>query len=156
MRKTTLGVALAATAILGATWAVPAFAGENGRTIRYLSTNPTNTDLDLGARGFSVGNMQVFTNDAVRNGEKIGYEAGECQIVLLTDTRLVAHCVQTLVLADGELTAQGVFQENLAEGPKGVRWAITGGTGRYRGATGEAVGEFVPDTDDANVTIRLN
>jgi len=156
MRKITLGVALGAAAILGATLAVPASAGEDGLTIRYLSTNSNNTDIDLGPPGFSVGNMQVFTNDAVRNGKKIGYEAGECQIVLLTDTRLAAHCVVTLVLADGELTAQGVFQENLAEGPKGVRWAITGGTGRYRGAAGEAVGEFVPNTDDVNVTIRLS
>jgi hypothetical protein len=28
--------------------------------IRYLSTNPTNTDIDLGAPGFSVGNMTAL------------------------------------------------------------------------------------------------
>jgi len=156
MKKTTPAIALATAAILATTLAIPASASKDGQTIRYLDTNPINTDLDLGAPGLSAGDVQVFTSDAVRNGNKIGYQAGECRIVLVTDQRLVAHCVGTLVLAHGTLTAQGVFEEDFAQGPESLTQAITGGTGRYRGATGEAVAEFVPNTDDANVTIRLN
>jgi hypothetical protein len=73
----------------------------------------------------------------------------------VTGQRLVAHCENTLVLAHGTLSSQGVFEEDMAEGPTGFTWAITGGTGRYRGASGEAVGVFVSDTDDVNVTITL-
>jgi hypothetical protein len=46
MRHATVGVVLGTAAILGAAQAAPASA-DHGQTIRYLSTNPTNTDVDL-------------------------------------------------------------------------------------------------------------
>jgi hypothetical protein len=156
MRLKTIGVAVGSAAVLAATLAAPAAASHHGRTIRYLSTNPNNTDIDLGEPGLSAGDVQAFTNDAVRNGKRIGYEAGECRIVLLDAPRLVAHCHSTLVLTHGTLTSQGVFEEDMSEGPKGLTCAITGGTGRFRGASGEGVGVFVANTDDVTVTVTLD
>jgi hypothetical protein len=137
--------------------AVPASAGASntGDTLRYTSTNPQNTDLDLAEPGPGPGDLQVFTSDAVRNGTKVGYEAGECRLIVLTADRLLAHCHVTVALAGGTLTAQGVFQENPQQGPTGYTWAITGGTGRYRASTGELTGTFIPNTNDVHVVIRL-
>jgi hypothetical protein len=136
--------------------AVPAAADDpSGTTIRYLSTHPRNTDLDLGASGFSAGDQQVFVNDAVHAGKRIGQEVGVCQIALASSTRLIATCQSSLVLRGGTLTTQGVFQEDPRKGPTGLTAAVTGGTGRYAGATGQSVGTFVPGTDDVNVVITL-
>jgi hypothetical protein len=86
--------------------------------------------------------------------ETVGYDAGECRLVVLTEQRLVAHCIATFVLPGG-VAAQGVFQEDPSVGPTWFPWAVTGGTGRYRGAAGEAVGRFAPDTDDVRWTVHL-
>lgn len=123
--------------------------------IRYLSTNPRNTDLDLGKKGPGAGDQQVFVNDAVKAGATIGYESGACQLTLLKPRRLVASCASTLVLSDGTITMQGVFAEDPSEGPQGLRFAVTGGTGAYAGATGEGVGRFLPGTNDVRTVLRL-
>jgi hypothetical protein len=156
MNKVLIFAAVAALTAGAAFVASPAQADAEPRTIRYLSTNPRNTDLDLGKRGLSAGDVQVFLNDAVRGGKKIGYEAGECRIVHVDRIGLIASCHATLVLADGTISAQGVFAEEFARGPRGITAAVTGGTGRYRGASGESVGEFVPGTDTLRMTIRLD
>lgn len=155
MRFIRTAVVAASLAALGAVTAAPASAIKD-HTIRYLSTNPVNTDIDLGAPGLSAGNKQVFTNDAVRDGKKIGFEAGECTVVLVTKERLAAHCVSTLVLEAGTITTQGVFQEVLRDGPRTLTTAVTGGTGRYRGASGQGLAVFIPNTDNGNVTISLD
>jgi hypothetical protein len=152
-----LGLALAIAATAGTAAVIPAanVTGQ-GRTIRYLSSNPRNTDLDLGAPGGSTGDQQAFVNDALRGGKKIGYEAGVCQVVLRTPTRLIASCSETLSLPGGTLTAQGVFTEDPRVGPAGLTLAITGGTRRYHGSSGQAHGVFVQGTDDIRVTVRLD
>jgi len=53
------------------------------------------------------------------------------------------------------LTAQGAAEEDPREGPAGFRWTVTGGTGRYRGAGGEVVGTFRPDSDVVDLEVRL-
>jgi hypothetical protein len=146
-------IAVATAATLLATPATAAASG--GDAISYTSTNPQNTDIDLAAPGPSTGDLQVFVNDAVRNGTKIGYETGQCQVTALTETRLIAHCHVTVVLPGGTLTAQGVFQENPQQGPTAYTWAVTGGTGRYTARRGEITGTFVPNTENVNITIRL-
>jgi len=58
-------------------------------------------------------------------------------------------------LTGGTLTLQTAFTEVLAQGPPAFRWAITGGTGAYRGARGECRSTFVNDHDDAAVTCTI-
>ena len=130
-------------------------AGADG-TLRLTTVVGVNTDLDLGAPGSSAGDVQVFRDDVLRGGRPVGIATGSCQLTELTATRLVGSCTATLVFSDGSsLTAQGAFQEDPSVGPSGYRWAVTGGTGRYSGASGTVTGEFVPDTDRVDVTIRL-
>jgi len=41
-------------------------------------------------------------------------------------------------------------------GPAGFRCAVTGGTGTYEGASGEAIGTFRPDTDTVDIQVHLD
>lgn len=151
--------ALLLTALTGGLLtAIPttATAGTTTTTLRWLSTNPQNTDLDLGRPGPGAGDAQVFLNELRRDGRRIGEEAGSCQLALFTDTRLVVACTSTARFTDGSsLTLQGMVVENPSQGPAGLRWAITGGTGRYRGARGEVSGRFIPNTNDVRITATL-
>jgi hypothetical protein len=54
------------------------------------------------------------------------------------------------------LVVQGAGEENPQLGPTGFRWAVTGGTGTYRGASGEAIGTFRPNTDTVDIEVRLD
>jgi hypothetical protein len=112
----------------------------------------SNTDIDLGAPGFSVGNQQLFRDRLLRNGRQIGTSVGVAQIVALTATTLTAQVVATATLPAGQLTYQFAFTEILADGPpKVLHTAITGGTGSYRNARGECQARFIANTDDTNV-----
>ncbi len=150
-----LAAAAAVPVALAAAVAVPSSASGDGTVIRYLSTDPQNTDLDLGEPGLSPGDRQVFKNAAMRDGKQIGYEVGEAVMVEVTDKGLKAAISSTLVLTNGTITLNGVVEEDFSQGPVGFTAAVTGGTGRYHGATGQAVGEFIPGTNDVKTTIRL-
>ncbi|WP_138759476.1 allene oxide cyclase barrel-like domain-containing protein [Modestobacter altitudinis] len=125
-------------------------------TLRLTTVVGTNTDLDLGDAGPSAGDVQAFRDDVLRNGQVVGYTTGSCQVTEFGETRLVVACTATVVFADGSMiTTQGASQEDPAVGPRGFEWAVTGGTGRYTGVGGTVTGEFVPDTDRVDLTIRL-
>jgi hypothetical protein len=116
----------------------------------------SNTDIDLGAPGFSAGNQQVFRDPLYQNGHRVGYAAGVGQVVALTSTTLTAQVVTTATLPTGTLTYQFAFTEILADGPPTVvHLAITGGTGTYRDARGQCLSKFINDNDDAVVTCTI-
>lgn len=132
---------------------VPAAAGD--RPLRLSTEVVRNTDLDLGDPGPSAGDTQVFLDDVRRDGRSIGSSAGSCTLAEFTETRLVGHCTATVTLPQGTITMQGAFGEDPSEGPAGFVWAVTGGTGRYTDAGGEARGTFRPDTDIVDWEIRF-
>ena len=97
----------------------------------------------------------------MRDGRQIGYQLGEALIVEVTKegdepTGLKGTLSTTLVLPNGTITLSGTLIEDFAQGPVGFTAAVTGGTGRYKGASGQGVGEFIPGTDDVRTTIRLD
>jgi hypothetical protein len=154
-RRLALVVAVVAATGTGATLLATAPAAAD-QTLRLTTIAGQNTDLDLGEPGFSTGDTQVFVDDVQRGGRSVGSSVGSCTIASLAETRLVVHCVATLRFDDAtSITAQGVNVENPQEGPGSFRWAVTGGTGRYRGAGGELVGTFRPGTDIVDVEVRL-
>lgn len=146
-----------------ATTGPPASADEsrtrpNVQVLRFIDkVGPnSNTDIDLGVPGFSVGNQQLFSDELVQNGRRIGTSIGVAQIVALTDTTLTAQIVSTAILPAGTLTTQMAFVEILADGPPAVmRSAITGGTGAYSMAQGDCVARSFDDTDDVAVTCTI-
>lgn len=88
---------------------------------------------DVGAPGLSVGDEFVYADRLFRGGRQVGQDGSSCQVTRLDGPRIVTNCVLSVQLPEGQLTAQSLW----VEGTNTVRMAITGGTGAYRGATGE-------------------
>jgi len=128
-------------------WALPsASAGghdddgddRDAMVIRVLAREVDSADLDLGERGFSLGDRFVFTDNLFRHGRRVGTDHGECVATRIQRQAASFQCTATAVLRGGQITAQGAvtFSED-SSAP--FRLAITGGTGRFRDAGGQAV-----------------
>jgi hypothetical protein len=81
----------------------------------------------------SIGDEDVFTAGFHRNGKDVGFDGGVCKLVRLPSWY---HCVATNNFRRGALTTQ--FLADFASSEPG-HFAITGGTGAYRGASGEVL-----------------
>ena len=90
----------------------------------------TDTTLDLGAKGDSVGDLLTFANPVydATNKTKLGSDQGYCVRVVVGKSW---ECFWTLILATGQITVEGPFYDS---GDSTL--AVTGGTGHYAGAKG--------------------
>lgn len=143
-------VAGLAVVIGTAGWALPsASAGDRGhddgddhgdaRIIRVMSREVDSADLDLGERGFSLGDRFVFTDNLIRHGMRVGTDHGECTVTRMQGQAGSFQCIATAVFRGmGQITVQGVamFSE---DDSSPFRLAITGGTGRFSDAGGHLV-----------------
>jgi hypothetical protein len=149
-----LVIALASVTLASASSPKPKGADGHAVQVLQLTTEPAQqADLDLGEEGFSQGDQQVFTDNVFRDGKKVGEFAGFAQITFAAENRFSAQLVTTLTLPRGSITLQGAFSEDPAVGPTPALIAITGGTGAYRTAHGQARVE-VTETG-SNLTLRL-
>ncbi len=124
------------------------------RLVERIADDPTFDDG--GAPGPSVGDRLIFSADLFnREDRKVGRDGADCVVVRIDRSRpspleqQVVECMVTVELPGGQITFQG-----LAQGTEN-RFAVTGGTGAYRRAHGEA---FVKDRvflKEADVTIAL-
>jgi hypothetical protein len=111
--------------------------------------------IDLGAPGPSIGDRLVFSNPLYDTHDRIiGRDGAECVIVRIDPTepperQQVVQCTISVQLADGQLTVQG-----LAQGTENT-FAVTGGTGAYRKAHGEAHARDIVPLQEAEITVRL-
>jgi hypothetical protein len=129
-----LGVLVSGTAVATA-------AGDGKRTLRLVATEIQSEFLDLGTPGPSLGDEFVFSETLSRHGREVGVSGGVCtatQVVPPYDV-LTFHCVATLSLRRGQITLQGLIEVQGEDDPGPFRAAITGGTGAFVGAGGEAV-----------------
>jgi hypothetical protein len=114
--------------------------GKGRQTLRVVGTTTQAEFLDLGAPGPSLGDEFVFSETLSRRGRDVGTAGGVCTATEVTPPYDVTtyHCVATLDLARGQITLQGLveFQSTGVMEPFTV--AITGGTGAFFGAGGEA------------------
>ncbi len=97
----------------------------------------------------------MFSDDLYSNGRLVGDDGGQCAITRFQSyDEFDAHCVATLRLRGGQITLQGLitFRDG---GNDAFTVAITGGTGRYRGASGETRIRSVSDTKEI-YTVRLD
>jgi hypothetical protein len=142
----------------GCVWA---FAQENGETIE----NPQVIHLveqisdfafiDEGAAGPSLGDRLVFTSDLFEtSGDPAGQDGADCVVVRIDTSappalQQIVQCTITVKLEDGQITFQG-----LAQGTSNT-FAVTGGTGAYRKARGEALAVDRMPLQTADITITL-
>ena len=117
---------LAGALALGAPLAASA-----GERLQVVERALTDTTIDLGAKGDSVGDLLTFANpiyDAA-NKAKLGSDQGYCVRVVVGKSW---ECFWTLILAEGQITVEGPFFDT---GDSVM--VVTGGTGKYAGAKGD-------------------
>lgn len=110
-------------------WAAaqPASAAER---LQVVERAMTDTTVDLGPKGDSVGDLLTFANpiyDAA-NKTQLGTDQGYCVRVVVGKSW---ECFWTLILAGGEITVEGPFYDT-----GDSTMVVTGGTGKYAGAKG--------------------
>ena len=90
----------------------------------------TDTTVDLGAKGDSVGDLLTFANPVydATNKTQLGSDQGYCVRVVVGKSW---ECFWTLILTGGQITVEGPFYDS---GDSTL--AVTGGTGKYAGAKG--------------------
>jgi hypothetical protein len=156
MRKL-LPIAAAAVAALTLTSLSPASAHKSPGHSSFTLTTTTigGGDIDVGDEGFSVGDVNVITEDAYRNGKKVGTSDLQCTVVRVDPVKhfFAGQCLNTTVLPGGQITAQGyVTSDEIEKVP--FKQAITGGTGAYEGARGQLTVDEAGD-GPAHLTFEL-
>jgi allene oxide cyclase len=121
-----------ATLLLAGALALQApFAALAAERLQVVEHADTDTVVDLGTKGDSVGDLLTFANpiyDAA-NKTKLGSDQGYCVRVVVGKSW---ECFWTLILAAGEITVEGPFYDS---GDSVM--VVTGGTGKYAGAKGD-------------------
>jgi hypothetical protein len=155
-RTLALGAATVLVAAGGVTLAAASSAGGNDRGSKHKHviqvSRPPSQDvfLDLDhSGGRSIGDEDVFGGDFYVGSTKVGTDGGVCKHVRLPS---IYHCVATNSFAKGDLTVQ--FLADYDQTAPG-HFAITGGTGAYRGASGEVTYVADHQTGRADVTFRF-
>ena len=125
----------------------------SAETITFNMRDGTFRFLDLPPRGDhpSAGDSFVLTNRLMKGGERIGTLHAMC-----TATRRAADPARTPFLCQGVYHLQGgrISGDTTFNGANPViKVAITGGTGIYAGASGEAT--EVPTEKGSRVTVTL-
>ncbi len=100
-------------------------------TLKLVERATTDAVTDLGKKDDSAGDLLTFANEIFdeSNAKPVGTDNGWC---IRTVAGKAWECFWTLSLADGQITVQGPF---LDAGDSVL--AITGGTGRYAGVSGD-------------------
>jgi hypothetical protein len=110
-------------------WAAaqPAGAAEH---LQMVERALTDTTVDLGAKGDSVGDLLTFANPVydAANKTQLGTDQGYCVRVVVGKSW---ECFWTLILAGGQITVEGPFSDS-----GDSTMVVTGGTGKYAGAKG--------------------
>ena len=103
----------------------------DGMDIAVVERAATDTVIDLGETGDSIGDMLAFGNDLydADNASVVGRDQGQC---FRSNPGMAWECVWTNILEDGSITVEGPFYDDLRD----VDLAITGGTGGYAGSSG--------------------
>jgi len=98
-----------------------------------IDHSTTDTVIDLGEEGDSIGDLLAFGNAVYDEGNEteVGTNQGSC---VRTVPGEAWECMFSIILDEGQLTVAGPLSD---AGPSEL--AITGGTGAYAGASGEGV-----------------
>lgn len=105
--------------------------GHHRGTFTVVERALTDVTADTGPVGDSPGDVLAFANPIfdAKNAKKIGSDTGSC---VRTAVGVSYECSWTTSLPGGSIVVSGPF---LDAGDSTL--AVTGGTGRYRGASGE-------------------
>jgi hypothetical protein len=107
--------------------------------------------LDFNGDGLGLGDRLAAVGPLLdeSQAERIGTAYLDCVIVSRVLEGGKFDCTYVLKLKDGDITTHGIDPQ----GPSDVFFAVTGGTGAYRGASGQA--RYI-DTDVTDIIIDLD
>ncbi len=110
-------------------------------TLVVIDHATTETVIDLGEEGDSIGDLLAFGNAVYDEGNEteVGTNQGSC---VRTVPGQAWECMFSIVLDEGQLTVAGPFYD---AGSSVL--AITGGTGAYSSARGEMRIEAISETE---------
>jgi hypothetical protein len=104
------------------------------KTLDYNVAFVNDAQIDLGARGPSVGDERTFYDVLFdKSGKRVGYEGGVCAVENMRPP--VFSCSITFSLAGGQIATQLLT----SPGPAPKPFAITGGSGSYRNVRGDGL-----------------
>ena len=110
-------------------------------TLVVIDHTTTETVIDLGEEGDSIGDLLAFSNAVYDEGNEseVGTNQGSC---VRTVPGEAWECMFTIILDEGHLTVAGPLYDT---GPSEL--AITGGTGAYSTARGQMRLEATSETE---------
>jgi hypothetical protein len=117
-----------------------------GETLHLVAKDGKVTPIDLGTKGFGIGDEYVLSDVVYRDGRRVGRDAATCTVVTAEGDSI---CDLVVVLPAGHLVVHGL----LPASPGTIRLAVTGGTGRYAIARGDAV--LLQKESSSELTVRL-
>ena len=141
LRRTGLSLVVAVGVLLfGAGAADATGKGDGKRTLRIVATEIPSEFLDLGTPGPSLGDELIISEQLFRKGREVGTSGVVCTVTqaMAPYDVLTFQCLATLSLRRGQVTLHGLIEVQGEDDPGPFRVAITGGTGKFRGAGGEA------------------
>lgn len=114
--------------------------GDGKTDLRLTARELQSEFLDHGTPGPSLGDEFVFSETLFKDGREVGMSGGVCTVVhaVAPYDVLTFHCVATLSLRRGQITLQGLIEVQGEDDPGPFTVAITGGTGKFKCACGQA------------------
>jgi hypothetical protein len=135
---------------------------DGGKTFTIYAPTAANriAFLPVTAGTFSLGDRTVFSDDLFtsKGGKSLGIDGGVCTVVRITDAASasgVLECHITFLLPKGQITTQELHTLTNGSLTGTQPGAITGGTGKYRNASGQVSVKFL-STTEAYVTFFLD
>ena len=148
LRLFTAVLAIVALGVLALGTTAASAHGKGKQTLRLVATQTQSATVDVGTPGTSLGDEFVFSETLSRHGREVGTSGVVCTVTEFTPPYDVVtlQCIGTLSLRNGQITLQGLIEVQGMDDPGPFTVAITGGTGHFRGAGGEAVIRNVSST----------
>ena len=130
-----------------------------GRTFTVFADTVQFAAIDLGDTGTSLGDEAVFSDDLLteKGGEKVGFDGGVCTLVRRDEASRsdTVQCVFTFSFEGGQIATQALLTQHDGHFSGTEVGPVTGGSGEFRGASGEVAVEFLSDVE-ANITFDLD
>jgi hypothetical protein len=107
----------------------------NSDRFRVTTRNISDVYIDVGKKGRSVGDLNIFADKLFHRGERVGRNDVRCEVTQATKRVYQRQCTATMSFRGrGQIAVQGVLTFN-RRSPDLVL-PITGGSGIYVGAEG--------------------
>jgi hypothetical protein len=108
----------------------------NEKVIKLVARPVRREVFKNGPDEVNLGDRSVFTHALYADEESVGFDGGTCTVVRLEeDGTYYILCNVSMMLPDGTISFQTFIDEKFPPPPFFA--AITGGTGAYKGASGE-------------------